>query len=167
MKTAINTLLLLAILTHSPAHSVEPKELLCTSLEASLSPTERLMQQAKMAQNIELDLETFQKDPRYAKECHFKIVKSDNFGDFPSYSGYDYQYLIEHYPNSPLVDDAVYALIYVITEASYNFSDVRKEKQKLLHFLKHYPKSNKYAEAFKRVKEIDAQLESGQSPILD
>ena len=139
--------------------------------EQSKEPAKVLFQLGKLAETIEneapVEMEDYQKDPSYKNICHYKIVRSENFGDFPSYSGYHYLQILKQYPNSDLADDAAFALIYVITEDTYNFSDTRIEKRKLARFLKHYPKSNKAKEAKARIKEIEAQLKRGESPILD
>jgi outer membrane protein assembly factor BamD (BamD/ComL family) len=49
----------------------------------------------------------------------------------------------------------------------YNYADIEEEKKKLEAFIKKYPKSNKLKKAKARIKEIDAALKNGDSPILD
>ncbi len=96
-----------------------------------------------------------------------KIVKSENFGDFTSYSGYHFQTIIDKYPQSNLADDAAYALIYIITDDVYNFDDAKIERKKLLQFMKTYPKSNLINTATNRVKAIDYDIKHGVSTIMD
>jgi len=174
MRKHIILLLVAGALSNSYATDIKPPISLCTAvkyLEKRIRHNpcapDLLMTMGEMAQKIEIDPETFQKDPQYKQQCHLKIVKSENFGDFVSYSGYHYTQLLKQYPESKLADDAAYALIYIITDDTYNFSDTRIEKKKLLDFLKQYPKSNKSTEAKARIKEIDEALTSGQSAILD
>ncbi len=139
--------------------------------EQSKEPAKVLFQLGKLAEEVEkkapVEIEAYKKDPNYKNICHYKIVRSENFGDFPSYSGYHYFQILKQYPDSDLVDDAAFALIYVITEDTYNFSDTRIEKGKLEQFLEHYPKSNKAKEARTRIREIEDALKNGEPPILD
>jgi hypothetical protein len=165
---------LLFIITLSSQIMADAKSIkLCNSisvLQKDVSRTESpqsLMEMGNLASQIEIEPEIFRKDQKYKTLCHLKIVKSDNFGDFISYDGYHYQKILTDYPHSQLADDAAFALIYVITEDVYNFSDTRREKAKLLAFIKRYPKSNKLKEAKARIKEIDTALKNGDSPILD
>jgi hypothetical protein len=173
----VTTLLLLTSNTYADAIQ-QDQNMPCSKiaqLNASLSqskhPENILLQMGEQVQKIEnlapLEMEAYQKNPTYKNLCHFKIVISENFGDFPSYSGYHYYQILEKYPKSALADDAAYALIYVITEDTYNFSDTRIEKKKLAQFLHDYPKSNRATEAKARIKEIEVQLQRGESPILD
>jgi len=140
-------------------------------LKQSKTPEKILLQMGKLAEKMSnetpLELEAYQKNTDYKNICHYKVVRSENFGDFPSYSGYHYSQILEKYPGSELADDAAFALIYVITEETYNFSDTRVEKKKLETFLKRYPGSNKAKEAKARIREIDEQLKNGEPPILD
>ena len=174
MIKKITILLLLGSMHTAYAEDTTQAFSLCTAvshLEQRLHDTpcapDLLMTMGEMAQKIEITRKVFQNNPLYKEACHLKIVKSDNFGDFPTYSGYHYQQILDRYPHSPLVDDAAYALIYVITEERYNFSDTRNEKKKLQNFINLYPKSNKVSEARARILEIEEQLKNGQSPILD
>jgi hypothetical protein len=137
------------------------------TLKQSKNPGKILLQMGALAEKMEVEPETYHKNPDYRNICHLKIVKSENFGDFPSYSGYHYYQILKKYPKSKIADDAAFALIYVITEDTYNFSDTRIEKKKLETFLQQYPTSNKAKEAKARIKEIEDALKNGQSPILD
>ena len=136
-------------------------------LEVSRHAPDLLMVMADLAQKIEIEPRAFAQDSRYQKICGLKHVRSDNFGDFITYGGTHYDRIIRQYPQSDLVDDAAYELIYVITDDTYNYSDTRIEKKKLLAFLKRYPKSNKRKEAQARIREIDTALKNGEPPILD
>jgi len=129
-----------------------------SKLSSSKNPAKLLLRMGKLAETIEkktpLELDDYQKNPDYKNICHYKIVRSENFGDFPSYSGYHYFQILKQYPDSDLVDDAAFALIYVITEEAYNYSSTCIEEEKLKAFLKQYPKSNKAKEAKERIREI-------------
>ena len=136
-------------------------------LKQSGKPEKILLKMGRLAEKIDIEEKVYHNNSDYKNICHLKIVKSENFGDFPSYSGYHYYQILKKYPKSDLADDAAFALIYVITEDSYNFSDTRIEKKKLETFIKQYPDSNKVKEAKVRISEIDVQLKNGESPILD
>jgi hypothetical protein len=140
-------------------------------LSQSKHPANILLHMGKLSEKISdetpPELSAFQTNPDYKNICHYKIIHSENFGDFPSYDGWHYQQILKKYPHSELADDAAYALVYIIMEDTYNFSDVRIEKKKLNAFLRQYPLSNKAKEAKTRIRAIDKALASGEPPILD
>jgi len=171
-------LILTLLLSTHTLYAKQPHASPCAKLalyekthKQSKEPAKVLFQLGKLAETIEneapVEIEAYKKDPNYKNVCHFKIVKSENFGDFPSYSGYHYSQILAKYPKSDLADDAAYALVYVITEDTYNFSDTRTEKKKLERFLHTYPKSNKVKEARTRIREIEDALKNREPPILD
>ena len=137
------------------------------SLSNSQHPDKVLLEIAKLAIPIDISLEEYKQNENYKEICHLKVVKSANFGDFVSYDGYHLKKIINTYPKSNLADDAEYELISVILSDEYNYQDVRKEKKKLLNFIKKYPKSNLREKAEERVETIEKDLENGGSAIYD
>jgi hypothetical protein len=131
------------------------------------STADVLMAMGDAANTIDIEPKVYLKEPKYKDICHLKIVKSENFGDFVSYDGYHYKQIIKHHPQSSQADDAAYELIYIVDADRYNYADIEEEKKKLEAFIKKYPKSNKLKKAKARIKEIDAALKNGDSPILD
>jgi len=140
---------------------------LTQSISKQLHPERTLLQIAHLAQKIEVDPEEFTKNSNYRKLCHLRIVKSENFGDFVTYDGYHYRKILKEHSGSDLVDDAAYELIYVISEDTYNYEDIEREKEKLLQFLEKYPKSNRASDAKTRVSEIEEILKRGGPSIYD
>ena len=174
MKKQLTTsLLLLSITIYATTATVDAHSSCAdiATLEKRLTQSEKpeklLLQMGAAAEKMDVEMKVYRQNPDYKNICHLKIVKSENFGNFPSYSGYHYYQILEKYPKSDLADDAAFALIYVITEDTYNFSDTCIEKKKLETFLKQYPDSNKAEEAKARIEEIDVQLKNGEPPILD
>jgi len=143
-----------------------------TALESKLHSSSKqdkvLFELGKISSKIpEVSIEQYKKNKDYKTICHLKIVKSENFGDFTSYNGYHFQTIIDKYPQSNFADDAAYALIYIITDDVYNFDDAKVEREKLLQFIKTYPKSNLINTATKRVKAIDYDIKHGVPTIMD
>lgn len=138
-----------------------------SSLSNSQHPDKVLLEIAKLLMPIDISLEEYRQNENYKEICHFKVVKSANFGDFVSYDGYHLKKIINTYPESNLADDAEYELINVILSDKYNFHDVQEEKTKLLNFIKKYPKSNLRKKAEERVETIEKDLKNGGSTIYD
>jgi len=174
MKIYIKLLIIVGVIDSIEAKEVDRELSTCieikrleSTLDNSKKPDEILLRMGDIAKDIDIEIDTYRANPDYKNICHLKIVKSDNYGDFPTYSGYHYSQILKKYPKSNLIDDASYRLIYIITEDIYNFDDMNVEKNKLKRFIAKYPKSNKKQEAKARIKEIDRELKSGVPPILD
>ncbi|KIM13099.1 MAG: hypothetical protein KU38_02440 [Sulfurovum sp. FS08-3] len=120
----------------------------------------------EMASKLEVSLDEYEKDTLLATSCHLKVVKSANYGDFASYDGYHFKKLLLEYPQSDLVDDATYHLIYISDDVN-NFTDLTVEKAKLQKFIKDYPKSNLAPKAKKRIAFITQHIKKGGESILD
>jgi len=136
-------------------------------LKSASDPDQTLYDMGGFAQEMDVSLKEYAKQSAYRDVCHLKVIKSENFGDFISYDGYHYRQLISKYPNSPLVDDASYRLIYVIDSDSYNYEDLEVQKDKLEAFIKQFPKSNLYKEAKEKINAIEQTLKSGGPAIYD
>ncbi len=121
----------------------------------------------EVCKRVEIDTKRFKTDKRFGEFCHIHMVKSDNFGDFPTYSGYHFKQILTYYPDSHFSDKAAYALIYLIDQEVYNFDDVRQEMQKLEKFIQAYPQSALRLRAQKRIAKIKTDLKNGVLPILD
>ncbi len=121
----------------------------------------------EVCKRVEIDTKRFKADKRFGEFCHIHMVKSDNFGDFPTYSGYHFKQILTHYPDSDFSDKAAYALIYLIDQEVYNFDDVRQEMRRLEKFIHAYPQSTLKPQAQKRITKIKTDLKNGVSPILD
>ena len=121
----------------------------------------------EVCKRVEVDTKSFKADKHFGKACHIHMVKSDNFGDFPTYSGYHFKQILAYYPDSDFSDKAAYALIYLIDQEVYNFDDVRQEMRKLEKFIQAYPQSTLRLRAQKRIAKIKTDLKNGISPILD
>ena len=118
-----------------------------------------LLKQGQYCAQLEPTAAVFKHHPRYQTLCHLRIVQSANYGDFPSYDGYHFKQILDAYPTSKSVDDAAYALIYVITEDTHNYEDPKEEQRKLRTFVKRYPRSRHKTEALKRIQAIDRHPE--------
>ena len=125
-----------------------------------------LLDIARKCQAMKVTLQQFHRVAEFGTVCHLRIVKSENFGDFVAYDGYHFKKILEDFPDSDLVDDAMYHLIYVLPE-EYNFADLADEKKKLEAFLAAHPDSNLREKATKRHTILDEYLKQGAQPILD
>ena len=121
----------------------------------------------EVCKRVEIDTKRFKADKRFGEFCHMHMIKSDNFGDFPTYRGYHFKQILTYYPGSDFSDKAAYALIYLIDQEVYNFDDVRQEMRKLEKFIRAYPQSTLRLRAQKRITKIKTDLRNGISPILD
>lgn len=127
---------------------------------------EMLFSIGQLALQIKTSIQDFSNNIDYKNICHLRIVKSENFGDFVSYDGYHFFKIINDHPDSDLVDDAEYNLIYIIPEV-YNYDDLNDEKNKLELFLKKYPNSNLKDKANKRYNWLIEYLKNGEQSIID
>jgi TolA-binding protein len=125
-----------------------------------------LLKMGQIALDMEPSLEAFNQKREYRNICHLRIVKSANYGDFAAYDGYHFKKIIQNYPKSKLVDDAFYHLIYVSEDVN-NYTDLKKEQQKLEDFIKKYPKSNLLERAKNRIEFIKNHLKNGGIRIID
>jgi len=162
-KTLILFVSLLSSLYSLPESSVYHK--IIKMYENNASP-KLLLEIGKLASQMEISLEAYQKDNNYRTIAHLKIVKSDNYGDFVAYDGYHFKQIIKKYPHSNLVDDAKYYLIYLSDDVN-NYTDLNEEKTKLEAFIKKYPKSNLLTQAKERIEFIENSIKSGAPAILD
>ena len=127
---------------------------------------ETLLSIGKLALKMKISIDDFNKNNDYKNICHLRIVKSANFGDFVGYDGYHFNKIISDHPETDLVADAEYNLIYIVPE-EYNYEDLNGEKDKLKLFIKKYPNSNLKDKATKRYKWISEDLKKGNQSIID
>lgn len=125
-----------------------------------------LLSIGKIAIKMEVSLEAYQKEPQMKRICHLKVVKSANYGDFVAYNGHHFRELIQKFPNSDLVDDASYYLLYISKDVN-NYDDLNEEKQKLEGFIQKYPNSNLAPKAKERIEFISNHIKNGGEVILD
>ncbi len=171
MKVKLVTIALFCCITSAWSEGNEVLLAKVTKLQRDLKsashPEQTLYDIGESAQQIDISLEEYNKNRDFKEICHLKVIKSENFGDFVSYDGYHYHQLISKYPQSSLVDDAAYRLVYIIDTESYNYEDLEQNKQKLEIFIKKYPKSNFYGEANEKINSIEKILKSGGLAIYD
>ncbi len=151
--------------TASPIETLSDITKLYESFKANGDP-HVLLDIALKCQAMKVTLQQFQRVAEFGTVCHLRIVKSENFGDFVAYDGYHFKKILEDFPDSDLVDDAEYHLIFVLPE-EYNYTDLAEEKKKLEVFLAAHPDSNLREKATKRLTILDEYLKQGAQSILD
>jgi len=162
MKKTVMGLLSIGYLYASPCEQIATLQ---KSYEKAPTAT-LLLKMGELASKMEVALEAYRQNSDYTKVCHLRIIKSDNYGDFIAYDGYHYRQIVKKFPQSDLIDDAKYHLIYISDEVN-NYSDLNVEKTKLEAFIKSYPKSNLRTKAKKRITFIEEYLQRGGMSIID
>ncbi|GBF40730.1 hypothetical protein [Leptospira johnsonii] len=125
-----------------------------------------LLEIAKIALKIKITNEEYLKNSQFRTIFKFRIVKSNNFGDFASYSGEHLTQLLNLFPKSEYIDDAEYYMLSVFPK-SYNFTDLHQNRRDLQKFIKKYPASNMRIQAEKDIRWINDYLSKGNGPLID
>ena len=141
------------------SHTSARRSTQATMQELSETAAGSLLKLGQFCAGLEPELVEWKAHPAYRRQCHIRVVRSANYGDFPAYDGYHFKQILRDYPGTPAAEEAAYALIYVITDITHNYSDPREEQRKLRTFLKRYPRTRHRKAIEKRIREIDKHPE--------